>query len=183
MGNYIYPAYAGSAQSVEALQNPYNPEVELASFFLKIPYMGTIFTDTHFCTRDRMGRLLTFLSRELQEQFALPGAIHGVGIDEQTALLLDITTGAVRAVGSSYAFVCTPPGMPKTCLPGQPLTATDINCMRLNGTAGDTFSFKTFSGSGVTYINSVANGEFTEPYPARYGPGLPPQPFVHTDDA
>ena len=78
------------------LKNPYDPVVELATFFLKIPFMGTIFTDTHFCTRDRMGRLLTFLSRELQEQFALPGALRGVGVDEETALLL----GEYRSTGT-----------------------------------------------------------------------------------
>jgi len=165
------------------MENPFDPVVEMASFFLKVPYMETIFTDTHFCTRDRMGRLLTFLSRELQAQFALPGQLRGVGIDEQTALLLDVNTGDVQAVGLSYAFVCTPPGVPEVCVPGQPLTATGITCMRLNATAADTFSFKTFIGTGVTYTNSIADGEFTEPYPARYGPGLPPNPFVHTDDA
>ncbi len=180
MGNYIYPAHVGSATSEVVLANPYDPIVELASAYVKIPYMGTVFTDTHFCTRDRMGRLLTFLSRELQDGLAvLP--LRGVGVDEQTALILDVSNGNVRAVGKSFAFICTPAGLPKVCVPNQPLTSTDISCIRLNATAGDTFSFKSFTGQGVQYINSIVNGAFTVPYPEQYGPGA--QPFIHTDDA
>jgi cyanophycinase len=82
--------------------------------------MDTIITDTHFVTRDRMGRMLTFVARILQDNeytkntFANTPTnnnnttiVRGVGVDEHTALLLDVTTGHVTAVGVSTAYVCT----------------------------------------------------------------------------
>jgi cyanophycinase-like exopeptidase len=32
-----------------------------APYFLQLPFLGTVITDTHFVTRDRMGRLLAFV--------------------------------------------------------------------------------------------------------------------------
>ncbi|RYY83413.1 hypothetical protein EON63_11245 [archaeon] len=45
-------------------------------------------------TRDRMGRLVTFMSRILKDATVnVPTQIRGLGVDEHTALLLDTVTG------------------------------------------------------------------------------------------
>lgn len=72
--------------------------------------------------RDRMGRMLSFMGRLMTDN-AL-STIRGVGIDEQTALLLDPRTGTAIAVGKSYAFICSSIEKPKTCLPELSLTMT-----------------------------------------------------------
>jgi hypothetical protein len=66
-------------------QDPYNKYMDFAPAFLKIPFMDTVFTDTHFgnkstffgskiviymyivVTRDRMGRMLAFVGRTLAD--------------------------------------------------------------------------------------------------------------------
>lgn len=59
-------------------------------------------------TRDRMGRMLTMLARIMEDVASPPVSLaHAVGIDEHTALLLDITSGDVTAVGVGTAYVCT----------------------------------------------------------------------------
>jgi cyanophycinase-like exopeptidase len=59
-------------------------------------------------TRDRMGRAVTFLSRILKDVANPPvSSARVLGIDEHTALLLDVNTGDVAAVGVGTAYVCS----------------------------------------------------------------------------
>ena len=67
LGNWVYSAEKGSVTSDEALSNPYHRYITIAPAFLKIPYLDTVLTDTHFVTRDRMGRMLTFDARILED--------------------------------------------------------------------------------------------------------------------
>ena len=48
LGNWVYSAEDGSVYSDEAMEDPYNKYMTFASAFLKIPFMDTIITDTHF---------------------------------------------------------------------------------------------------------------------------------------
>jgi len=54
-----------------------------------------------------MGRMLTFQARILQDFSPSNGLSRAVGIDEHTALLLDVTTGEVSATGVGTAYVCS----------------------------------------------------------------------------
>jgi cyanophycinase len=171
LGNYVYTAEKGSIESDGALANPYDREITIAPAFLKIPFMETIITDTHFVTRNRMGRMLTFVARDLQDDAQMTLS-RGVGVDEHTALLLDVTTGDVTTVGQGTAYVCTSDHDPEVCKDKTPLTFHNIACTRLSATAGDTYSFKTFTaaaGSGVDYVNDVTAGILTD-FP--YGPSV-----------
>lgn len=169
LGNWVYSAEKGSIESDDALANPYDREITIVPAFLKIPFMETLITDTHFVTRNRMGRMLTFLARDLQDNKSL-ALSRAVGVDEHTALLLDVTTGDVSAVGVGTAYVCTSDHKPEICKDGTPLTFHDIACTRLSGKVNDAYSFATFTapkGSGVDYVNSVTAGKLTD-FP--YGP-------------
>jgi cyanophycinase-like exopeptidase len=75
-----------------------------------------------------MGRMLTFLAR-LTKGDTFPGQsttdvklYRAVGVDEQTALLLDIKTGVATTVGVGSAYVCSPSHVPESCESDIPLS-------------------------------------------------------------
>jgi len=135
-----------------------------------------------------MGRMITFMSRILNDygSIAVPMS-RAVGIDEHTALLLDITTGDVTAVGVGTAYLCSSDHQPTICKEDTPLTFSgmlllllmiisvvimcylwsDLSCVRLDPKLSDTASFKSWSSSGVNYDSNVVNGVITN---LPYGP-------------
>ena len=67
-GEYIYDACTGSVTSGQALANPYHPQHQLQLRLLRLePTSSDTITDTHFVARDRMGRTLAFLARQIQD--------------------------------------------------------------------------------------------------------------------
>lgn len=107
-----------------------------------------------------MGRFLTFMSRISTDNKDV-STIHGIAVDETTALLLDINTGAVRTVGSNHAFVCSSSAKPAVCLPDTPLTFKNVDCVKLTASTQDSFSLATWTGQGVRYTNSIVQGHYT----------------------
>jgi len=169
LGNWVYSASVGSIESDKALTNPYDKTITIVPAFLKFPYLSSIITDTHFVTRDRMGRMLTFIARILADDNTSLSTVRGVGVDERTALLLETGTGDVTAVGVGTAYVCTAAHDAKVCKSGTPLTFQDVSCTRLSASSQDKYSFKTFkagtSNKGLDYSNNIVNGKFTSiPY-------------------
>lgn len=166
-GNWIYSAETGSAYSDESLENPYNIYVTLQSDFLHIPYLENFITDTHFSVRDRMGRMVSFMGRIMADDQVKE--VRAVGIDETTALLLDVNTGDVRVVGEGHAYVCASQTAPAVCKAETELTFKGISCTRLSGRSGEQFSLRTLSGDGVSYEINVVKGKYSEDT-APYGP-------------
>ncbi len=70
-----------------------------------------------------MGRLLTFMAR-IRKDYKIPSGeiTRGVGVDEHTALLLDIETGDIQAVGVGTAYICSSSQLAEVCSSGYPLT-------------------------------------------------------------
>ena len=69
-GEYIYsaqndPPDGPDLTSKLALNNPFHHQIVIAHGFLDDPALKDTVTDTHFDTRDRMGRLLVFMERIL----------------------------------------------------------------------------------------------------------------------
>jgi hypothetical protein len=130
-------------------------------------------------TRNRMGRMNTFMARILKDIDAVPpSTVHAVGIDEQTALLLNIYTGEANAVGFGTAYVCASKRTAAVCEPNTPLTFKGIQCTRLNALNNDSFSFATYSGKGIGYTNSILQGAFVN---YQYGPYTTyPEPTTST---
>ena len=158
-----------------------------------------------------MGRMVTFMARILKDSAKPPvSSARAVGVDEHTALLLDVKTGDVTAVGVGTAYVCAADHNAQVCKDKSYLTfqgtfyfiyalsivsiiitvviapfvnlcpglwfcavlccavlccRADVQCTRLSGKNGDKYSFATFSGQGVDYVNNVISGVFTgNPY-------------------
>jgi len=171
-GNWIYTGEKGSATSDAALQDPYYRYMTFAPAFLNIPWLETAITDTHFVTRDRMGRMLAFTARILKDQmYATAGAqislVRAIGIDEHTALLMEPTTGDAITVGFGTAYACSASHVPEVCEAKTALTFSDIRCMRLDAAKRDSYSFALNTGSGVSYTNTISNGVLSA---NQYGP-------------
>lgn len=110
MGGFDYSALNASATSPLALQNPYyaditfdpNPLSTSGGFIAPAAFENIIF-DSHFDARDRMGRLIAFVSRliapysgtSVNSTFGCTGGVlgnsvaKGIGIGVETALLVE----------------------------------------------------------------------------------------------
>ena len=143
--NYIADPYTIS--SYDALHDPYlDGAVTLKRDFWSdttpfAPLLSTV-TDSHFYTRDRMGRLVTFLARVIEDRWASVTSARAIGVDQQTALLMEyydkssspsniaFSTATVVAnpgiFGAAY-FLSAGSGSRLIVDPRQPLTFTNID--------------------------------------------------------
>lgn len=169
-GGYIYTAEQDSVVSEDALANPYNKRITLQEKpLLTHPanLLKNVIIDTHFITRDRMGRLVAFLSRLWKDGVDA----FAVGIDEQTAIAIDPSGKATMLQQGSEggrAFVLTPKKAAETCEKGRDLVFEDIPVQKLDAKYGDTYNFATMSGgvSSQSYTISAKGGRLSpsDPY-------------------
>jgi cyanophycinase len=144
MGEVDYAALNGSITSSSALANPFNRRLTLARGFLTAPSLDAAITDAHLGSRDRMGRLVTFLARMAQDGWvAVP---RGIGVDVETALAIEDGVGTRLGVGSVYFLLG--PGAPQVCQPKMPLTYRDVQVQRLSGSGN--FDLIQWQGKGST---------------------------------
>ncbi|MGB9835932.1 MAG: cyanophycinase [Candidatus Saccharicenans sp.] len=154
LGQFIYAAYRGTVYSPEALADPYHYSITLDKDFLNLPLLQRTITDSHFVTRNRMGRLLVFLARIIKDGWA--SEAKGIGVDEATALLVE-ADGTASLVGAGAAYFLLANHMPEMCFPSTPLTFTIIPVYKMR--AGDSFNFLSWQGSGgQSYYISVVSG-------------------------
>lgn len=157
LGEFLFSAKNGSVYSSEALADPYNRYMTLDRDFLILPYMEKVITDSHFVTRDRMGRLLAFMARIIKDGWS--STVKGIGVDEETAVCVDGNgVGIVKGIGYAYFLIASK--VPEVCQPQTPLTFRDIPVYKIN--SNGTFNFSTWMGSGgVSYTISAENGVLT----------------------
>jgi cyanophycinase len=142
LGQYIYSAQDDrpddkDLSSDEALADPFYRQVVIAPDLLGIPILRGIITDTHFDTRKREGRLIVFMARILASGQAR--TIHGIGVDEKTAVLIE-ADGRARVVGNGEADFFEASDKPEQCVAGKPLTWTLISFDPVH--AGSEFDLK-----------------------------------------
>lgn len=164
LGEFAFSAENGTIYSKKALDNPYNRHLTLVCDFLSLPNMAGKITDSHFVARDRMGRLVAFLGRIIQDGWAIEA--KGIGIDEETALGVELN-GDVTLFGlsaTSAAYFLRTPGPPEVCQSKTPLTFIGMSVYRISGTA--TFNLQTWQGSeGTAYTLSAEAGTLTSTQP------------------
>jgi cyanophycinase len=159
-------SYTGAwARSDDTLRDPYNERVSITSGFLTIPALKGIITDTHLVARQRLGRLLGFMARIAQD--GLSKNTRGVGVDEQSAVLLeDDGSGAVIGKGSGAYFIKSN-GAPTICKPSTPLTFQHIEVQKV--APGGYFNMFTWtSPDGSKYELTVENGKVSSTAPVGY---------------
>lgn len=152
LGQFIYSALTGSVTSSQALANPFHRYISLDRDFVQIANMTGVFTDSHFVTRDRLGRLVVFLARVLKNGWAVD--VKGIGIDEQTAILVNPNGSATR-VGVGAAYFLRSNGQAQVCVSGTPLTYQNVAVYKVSGAA--TFNLATWSGAGGSAYTVSAN--------------------------
>lgn len=83
----VYDGCKGSARSPLALASPYGATVSFAPSLFDWEPLDATLTDSHFVKRDRMGRLMTFLCRQLAS--GKRDDAWGLGIDEGSTIVID----------------------------------------------------------------------------------------------
>ncbi len=147
LSQYVFTALNGSITSPQALANPYDKAVSLGRDFLALPGMGNMITDMHLDSRDRMGRLVTFMARIVNDGWT--PMTHGIGVDVETALLVE--NGNATRVGNGSAYFLNTVGVPEVCKPKSPLTYRNIAVQRLSG--GGSFSLTNWASYGNSTVN------------------------------
>jgi cyanophycinase len=164
LGQYAFAALNGAVESPKALSDPFNKYVTLdplntsskkfvqTGSFLNIPALANAIADPHFNTRDRLGRLFSFVARignGCSGGVANYGDVVGVGIDEETALLISGAPGSARAemaanpynaenttapyTAQNSAYFVKYTGAPSQCVAGKPLVDnSNIQVYRLS---------------------------------------------------
>jgi cyanophycinase len=157
-GSYIYSAQNDAPNgpdltSAAALADPMDPQVVIARRFLDNPALSGVITDTHFVTRNRMGRLLTFMACILSSNSLQ--RIKAIGIDEQTAVLLE-PDGRAKVVGRGAAYFLESSAPPIQLRRARPLTFRDTAVQKV--LPGGSFDLHSWSGTSVRYRLNVEEG-------------------------
>jgi cyanophycinase len=154
LGGFAFTAERDTITSDEALADPFDDRVRLTRGLLRLPGLEATITDSHFSERDRLGRLLTFMARVVADGWA--SEVRGIGIDEETAVLLE-PDGAATVDGPGAAwFVRMRAADVRTCRPGTPLETGPIETIAVR--PGDTFHTPSLTGSGAHEMCSASGG-------------------------
>ena len=154
LSEFIYTGAVGSVTSSQALANPFHRYVTIDRDLFQSALGGDKLYDSHFVTRDRMGRSLVFLARIVNNGWAAQP--RGIGIDEETALLV-LPTGAATMAGTGAAYFLQAPGPAQVLADKTPMTYLNIGVYKV--LQGGTFNLSTWTGTGgVAYTLNVNNG-------------------------
>src|SRR5271154_4860975 len=143
LGEFSFSSMIDTIHSPDALADPYGNKVTLSRDFLRIPLLAGIITDTHFAKRDRMGRLLVFLARILQDGWA--AQVRAIAVDQDAALLLE-ADGQAKIIGTGAAYFLEAANAPTICKRKTPLTIGAISVHR--APKGAQFNIQKWSGTG-----------------------------------
>ncbi|MFL6228553.1 MAG: cyanophycinase [Pyrinomonadaceae bacterium] len=160
LGEVSYDACSGGSEtSRQALADPYHADISFTyDFFHWQPLRGAI-TDTHFVERDRLGRLLVFLARQIRD--GRSARILGVAVERETSLVVD-REGKARVMGKGPAYFILADHRPELCEPGTPLSYSNYKVWKI--TSGGAFDLKRRPTTGY-YTISVERGKLSDdPY-------------------
>ncbi|MFJ9342269.1 pre-peptidase C-terminal domain-containing protein [Streptomyces sp. NPDC101733] len=156
----VYDACKGSVTSAEALANPYDSYITFTTGMFSWPNYAGVINDSHFTTRDRMGRTMAFVARAIKDGLTPGGKAWGVGVEEGSSLLLD-KNGLATLYGKE-AFVVQGDHQPEQAASGRPLTFSNYKIWHLG--PGQTYDFKNRPTCGY-YLRSVTAGVINaDPY-------------------
>jgi len=157
-GDYVYDGCTGSVLSSEALSNPYHRFISFTYDYFDWPYLGQVITDSHFVERDRMGRLMAFVARQIQDGYTT--AAYGVGLDWGAVFVVD--KNGLGVLYGGVAYVVLGDHTPEKCIARKPLTFSDFKICKID--EGGSYNFANRPTSGY-YLRSVVDGEISaDPY-------------------
>lgn len=169
LGQFDYSGANQSVSSAEALANPYDRNVTLDRSFLNaLPLMAGVITDAHLVARDRMGRLVTFLARLSADGWAGWQSLRGIGVDEQTAVVVDGDMATVmgnddgQGGRTGRAYFLRPTMAPTTVQAKKPLTFRSLQLEKR--TAGGRYNIATWPTEAPYFISVEAGVLMPNPY-------------------
>ncbi len=151
-GDFTYDGCTASAVSSDALANPYHRSVTFTYDFFHWANLQNTITDSHFVTRDRMGRTMAFIARQIQDGKA--ASALSIAVNEVTSVVVD-KNGLATVMGDGPAYFILGDHAPEVCQPGVPLTYSNFKIWKVS--AGGTFDLKNRPTTGY-YLRSVNNG-------------------------
>jgi cyanophycinase len=158
-GDFIYDGCTDSARSIQALADPYHPNVTFTYDLFHWANLQNVITDTHFVKRDRLGRTLAFIARQIQDGKAT--SVLSLAVEEETSVVVD-KNGLATVLGKGPAYFILGDHPPEVCKPGVPLTYSNFKLWKV--LSGGTFDLKNRPASGY-YLRSVADGVISaDPY-------------------
>jgi cyanophycinase len=156
---FVFDACKGTILSEEALDDPYDKRLSFTYDFFEWANLERVVTESHFTERDRMGRAMAFVARQIQDGRA-PSAL-AVAVDEKTSLVVD-RSGMATVLGAGAAYFILGDHVPEVCQPRMPLTYSNFKIWRVE--AGRHFNLRNRPTRGY-YQRSVDNGVITrDPY-------------------
>jgi cyanophycinase-like exopeptidase len=133
-GDVAYDGCTGSVRSDEALADPHDERIHFTDDYFDWPVLDRLITDSHFRARDRMGRLLAFVARQMEATGA--ESFSGLGVNEGAAVVID--SAGMGTVHGGRAYLVHGDHSPERVEPGTPLIYSDVQIVRLShGTTYD----------------------------------------------
>jgi len=127
LGQVCYTAHVTARLTSEAaMKNPFDKVLTFENDFLHLDLLRGVITDTHFSSRNRLGRLIAFTARVGADNRITN--LLGIGVDEKTALCVEPNgTGRVfTTVPEGRAWLVLPQQAPEILKPGEPLTFREV---------------------------------------------------------
>jgi cyanophycinase len=142
LGQFLFAAEKDTIQSGQAMADCYAKKITLERDMLDDPLLTSVITDTHFTQRERMGRLLTFMSRIIIDGWS--STVNGIGVDQDAAALVT-SEGVATVVGQgNVSFMKMRAADVVSCAPGEPPETGFLNVHVVH--VGSTFDIATWSG-------------------------------------
>lgn len=194
LGQFDYSALYRSATSEKSMLDPYYKDItfdpsplNLQGGFIAPPALESLIFDSHFDSRDRMGRFVTFLSRIVAPTVTpggtfgcsggvLPASssgsktVRGIGIGVETALLVQgngagnpVTAKRVTnpsTTSESAVYFVRPSVPPSVCQPKVPLTISTVEVRKL-ADSSTTFNLSDWTGVPLYKYVDVNAGQLS----------------------
>ncbi|MDQ3804518.1 MAG: peptidase S51 [Acidobacteriota bacterium] len=158
-GEFSYDACSGSVTSSQALLDPFHRAITFTYDFFNWANLGGVITDSHFVTRDRMGRTMAFVARQIRDGRA--SSALGLAVNEATSVVVD-KNGLARVFGDGPAYFVLADHAPEVCERRTPLTYSNFKIWKVP--AGGTFDLANRPTTGF-YLVSVTDGQLSgDPY-------------------
>jgi cyanophycinase len=158
-GQFVFDACNNTVTSDTILANPYNRRASFTSDFFAWPHLQGVMTDSHFVTRDRMGRLMGFLARQIQDGVA--SSALGLGINEATSVVVD-SSGLATVIGDGPAYFVLADHAPEACAPKQALGYSDYRIWKVG--PGETFDLANRPTTGYHEVDVTDGVLSMDPY-------------------
>lgn len=157
---YVYDSCActDSIETKDALADPYQ-NITFTYNFFQWQNLNETVVDTHFDSRKRMGRIMAFIARQIQD--GITDSVLGIAISEETSVVVN-KYGLAKVMGRGAAYFILGDHLPEECKPRTPLTFHNYKIWRVP--RGDTFDLKNRPTRGY-YLRSVKRGRIdSDPY-------------------